>query len=107
MPKTARPTGLSGTNDSRYVLPLSVEQHDLALLRGTNALVIRLLLRPENPYQSLRGSANDRRAAIIVEQAVRLQPEVRIIIDVGAQILEWTNQEVASNWLNRASPESA
>lgn len=105
--KTHPTTGFSGTNDSRYVLPLSVKQQDLALLRGTNALVIRLILKPENSYQSLRGSDSDNTAAILIEEAVRSQPEVRIIIDVGAQVLEWTNQEVASNWLNRVSPGSA
>lgn len=81
--KTHPTTGFSGTNDSRYVLPLSVEQQDLTLLRGTNALVIRLLLRPENAYQGLRGSDGENAATLLLEEAVHLQPEVRVIIDVG------------------------
>lgn len=41
-------TGFSGTNDSREVLPLFVEQIDLPAQKHTNALVLDYLLRDEN-----------------------------------------------------------
>jgi hypothetical protein len=31
-----------------------------------------------------------------------MSPPVRVIIDVGAQVLEWRNEEVAREWLARA-----
>ncbi|KAG5749627.1 hypothetical protein H9Q70_007719 [Fusarium xylarioides] len=39
-------TGFSGTNDSRYVLPLDVKQLDLPEQKHTNALVLEYLLQP-------------------------------------------------------------
>jgi hypothetical protein len=39
-------TGFSGTNDSRYVLPLDIKQLDLPEQKHTNALVLNNLLRP-------------------------------------------------------------
>lgn len=41
-------TGFSGTNDSKYILPLSISQCDLPQQRSTNAAVMHCLLRPEN-----------------------------------------------------------
>ena len=100
-------TGFSGTNDSRYILPLSVEQCDLPAQLHTNAAVLDCLLRPENTYEhamkeSKCGSLD---AESLLQMVVSSEPPVRVILDVGAQVLEWRNEEVVSEWLLRV-PEA-
>ena len=100
-------TGFSGTNDSRYILPLSVEQCDLPAQLHTNAAVLDCLLRPENTFQhtmeeSRTGSLD---AESLLRIVVRSEPPVRVILDVGAQVLEWKNEEVVRRWLLRV-PEA-
>lgn len=100
----AYPTvGFSGTNDSRVTLPLSVKQLDLTQQSHTNALVLAYLLQPENsvtfvPVRSSQYSNSD--AQVLLDMVVDLDRPTRVILDVGAQILELTNQEVAQTWLN-------
>ncbi|KAL4786748.1 hypothetical protein BJX76DRAFT_365241 [Aspergillus varians] len=99
----AHPTvGFSGTNDSRITLPLSVEQLDLPEQNHTNALVLEYLLRPENsviftPVRNNQLPVSD--AQVLLDMVVELDPPTRVILDVGAQILELTNREVAETWL--------
>ncbi len=100
--KTHPTTGFSGTNDSRDVLPLDVEQLDLQDQKHTNALVLEHLLQPENsvalmqPSYEVGGSDAERLLAMVVE----MTPPVRVILDVGAQILELDNIGVAKQWLS-------
>lgn len=96
-------TGFSGTNDSRIVLPLSIEQLDLDEQRHTNALVLEHLLQPENqaapmltPRKEGEGDAER-----LISMVVGMEKKVRVIIDVGAQILELGNREVAEKWLEQ------
>ncbi|KAI1323920.1 hypothetical protein F5Y16DRAFT_328019 [Xylariaceae sp. FL0255] len=98
-------TGFSGTNDSRIVLPLSVEQLDLEEQKHTNALVLGYLLQPENsvaliPAPSARGTSN---ADVLINLVKEMDPSVRVILDVGAQILELDNRGVADRWLSVTS----
>ncbi|KAL4884182.1 hypothetical protein BJY04DRAFT_225986 [Aspergillus karnatakaensis] len=97
----ALPTaGFSGTNDSRVTLPLSVEQLDLPEQNHTNALVLEYLLQPENSvhYVPERDeSITDAQA--LLDLVMVLDPPTQVILDVGAQILELTNVEVAQSWL--------
>ncbi|KAH8676420.1 hypothetical protein BGZ60DRAFT_562097 [Tricladium varicosporioides] len=100
-------TGFSGTNDSRYILPLSITQCDLPAQLSTNAAVLDCLLRAENSFVnasqfSPTGVLN---AEVLLEMALNLRPPVRVIIDVGAQVLEWQNEEMVHQWLSRV-PES-
>ncbi|KAL2821232.1 hypothetical protein BJX63DRAFT_427905 [Aspergillus granulosus] len=93
--------GFSGTNDSRLTLPLSVEQLDLPEQNHTNALVLEYLLRPENsvtfvPPQA-KGASSD--AQVLLELVNSLNPPAQVILDVGAQILELSNRQVAKHWL--------
>jgi hypothetical protein len=90
-------TGFSGTNDNRYLLPSSMVQHDLDYQRSTNARVLSFLLRPENNcYRLLLPGQKGQEfiGALIAEK-----PEVRVLLDVGAQMLELRNQELAEAWL--------
>ncbi|KAI6777666.1 uncharacterized protein J7T54_007393 [Emericellopsis cladophorae] len=101
--KSLPTTGFSGTNDSRVVLPLSVQQLDLPEQKHTNALVLTHILRPENTLVTIdsqvdTSSMSD--AERLLSHVVSLQDPVRVIIDVGAQILELNNLEVAQTWLS-------
>ncbi|KAL4749322.1 hypothetical protein BDW72DRAFT_214126 [Aspergillus terricola var. indicus] len=100
--------GFSGTNDSRITLPLSVTQLDLPEQKHTNALVLEYLLRPENsivpiPGRSVRGAKSD--AEALLDLVVSLEPRTQVVLDVGAQILELTNLEVAKTWLKMVPDE--
>ncbi|KAJ5794287.1 hypothetical protein N7457_000886 [Penicillium paradoxum] len=93
--------GFSGTNDSRKTLPLSVRQLDRLEQSHTNALVLDYLLQPENtvavePDGVGPGKSN---SLVLFDLMLCLDPPIQVIIDVGAQILELTNLEVARYWL--------
>ncbi|KAL4861979.1 hypothetical protein BDV12DRAFT_207643 [Aspergillus spectabilis] len=107
--KTHPTAGFSGTNDSRVTLPLSVTQLDLPEQIHTNALVLENLLRPENsivhiPVRNSGLAKSD--AEALLDLVVSLDPPTQVILDVGAQILELTNLEVAKTWL-RMVPDEA
>ncbi|KAH8699393.1 hypothetical protein GQ44DRAFT_632794 [Phaeosphaeriaceae sp. PMI808] len=93
-------TGFSGTNDSRYLLPLTVKQADIPDQIHTNATVLDCLLQPRNTFQIIPNTGN---TASFLDVVVSAKPEVRVILDVGALILEWRNDEMARNWLERVS----
>jgi len=94
-------TGFSGTNDSRHLLPLDVHHLDLEEQRHTSALVLAHLLQPENKVTYIpRPKHTDISDAIILLHLVTsMEPQVQVILDVGAQILELCNVEVAQEWL--------
>ncbi|KAL2863546.1 uncharacterized protein BJX67DRAFT_384547 [Aspergillus lucknowensis] len=95
-------TGFSGTNDNRYLLPTSMPQQDLPYLLHTNAMVLAQLLREENRECVLAEDENGHQLSILnLLHLVNIQdPPIDVIIDVGAQILELSNQEVAEEWLS-------
>ncbi|KAI1363994.1 hypothetical protein F5Y08DRAFT_353840 [Xylaria arbuscula] len=95
-------TGFSGTNDSRAVLPLTVSQLDLDQQRHTNALVLENLLQPENKVAVLPSSSSQEKsdAQVLLDMVIEMNPPVRVILDVGAQILELDNMGVARQWLS-------
>lgn len=102
-------TGFSGTNDSRYVLPLSITQCDLPDQISTNAAVLDCLLRPENSFlngnqQSETGILD---AETILRTVVTLEDPARVILDVGAQVLELRNEQFAKEWLSRTPVSNA
>ena len=95
-------TGFSGTNDSRYILPLSIEQRDLPAQFHTNAAVLDCLLRSENSFKHAMEESGSESldAESLMRIVVRSEPPVRVILDVGAQVLEWKNDEVVRRWLS-------
>ncbi|KAF2477189.1 uncharacterized protein BDR25DRAFT_371170 [Lindgomyces ingoldianus] len=95
-------TGFSGTNDSRHLLPLDVKHLDLEGQCHTNALVLEHLLQPENTVQYLlqQKDAGCSDAETLLQHVIYMDPPVYVILDVGAQILELTNIQVAREWLD-------
>jgi hypothetical protein len=95
-------TGFSGTNDNRHLLPSLITQEDPDFVLGTNALVLQHLLRPENDhYECTEGDSGEREVAtLFLKRLVRQDLEVRVLLDIGAQILELQNEELARYWLS-------
>lgn len=102
-------TGFSGTNDSRYILPLSIQQADLQEQLYTNAWVLKCLLHPINAFQPSQQEAvrSNFDAESLLSMVVTASIPVRVILDVGAQVLEMQNQDFALSWLLRLSPAQA
>ncbi|KAF2461227.1 hypothetical protein BDY21DRAFT_296292 [Lineolata rhizophorae] len=98
-PQAHPTTGFSGTNDSRELLPATIHQADLPAQQHTNATVLSRLLSPDNSYLSLGIDGADALLDAITN--------ARVLIDVGARVLEWTNLELASAWLQRSDAEAA
>ncbi|KAG9079442.1 hypothetical protein FS749_008532 [Ceratobasidium sp. UAMH 11750] len=100
--KTHVTTGFSGTNDNRYLLPTSIAQSDPVKQSSTNALVLSYLLRPENDhYLCIRGANGDTCSAKeFLNSLVKQEPEIRVLLDVGAQMLELKNDELVKYWLD-------
>ena len=95
-------TGFSGTNDNRYLLPTSMTQEDPVCQLSTNALVLQYLLQPENNhYECTEGINGERESARdFLQRLVRHEPEIRVLLDVGAQMLELQNQDLVRHWLS-------
>ncbi|KAI5896513.1 uncharacterized protein SCHCODRAFT_02569139 [Schizophyllum commune H4-8] len=93
--KSRPTTGFSGTRDNRYTLPTSIVQEDLPPQQHTDALVLNYIRRSENQTVICK----DYDAAGIIAEAVNSEPVVSVILDVGAQVLELNNEEMAGQWL--------
>jgi hypothetical protein len=93
--------GFSGTNDNRSLLPLTIHQSDVSAQQHTNAMIVDLLLRYENqecicPVQE-DGSALS--TVSFLKLLASRTPPVNVLIDIGAQVLDLLNREVAGTWL--------
>jgi hypothetical protein len=95
-------TGFSGTNDNRYLLPTSITQEDPLSELGTNALVLQYLLQPENDFYECTVGSNGAQesAAAFLQRLVKKEPEIKVLLDVGAQMLELQNEDLARHWLS-------
>ncbi|KAF8555163.1 hypothetical protein OG21DRAFT_1507968 [Imleria badia] len=95
-------TGFSGTNDGQYLLPLHITQRDPDHQRGTNAKVLSYLLQPENSHYMCMTNENGERRTTgeFIKILVSQKPEIRVLLDVGAQMLDLQNNELATGWLN-------
>jgi hypothetical protein len=100
-------TGFSGTNDSRRLLPLFVSQLDLSAQKHTNALVLEYLLQSVNSVDLMASTAAEAQlsdAEHLLSTVLKLDPPVQVVLDVGAQILEYDNKSLAKEWLKLADP---
>ena len=95
-------TGFSGTNDNLHLLPTSITQQDPDFVLATNALVLRHLLQPENDhYECTEGDSGEREVATsFLKRLVKQDPEIWVLLDVGAQMLELQNEQLARHWLS-------
>ncbi|KAF8551327.1 hypothetical protein OG21DRAFT_1524515 [Imleria badia] len=101
-------TGFSGTNDGQYLLPLHITQHDPHHQRGTNAKVLAYLLQLENNHYMCTTHKNGGRRTTsgFLNILFAQKPEIRVLLDVGAQMLDLQNHELAKAWL-AISPDSS
>ncbi|KAI1366807.1 hypothetical protein F5Y08DRAFT_112758 [Xylaria arbuscula] len=101
-------TGFSGTNDSRKALPLDMRHLDLQSQNHTNALVLEHILQPENSVFLLPGDPppNVSDAQRFLDMVVTFEKPTRVILDVGAQILELNNEQVGHKWLQMTKDSS-
>lgn len=95
-------TGFSGTNDNRFLLPSLISQDDLPELQHTSAKVLEILSRHENISYYC---AKDEKGAQLSSEGLlgfirHVDPNVRVLIDVGAQILDLGNDQVVARWLS-------
>ena len=95
--KTELTTGFSGTNDNSYLLPLSIHQRNSEDQRHTNAQVLQYLLRPEN--RTVVHTCSNITALDLLRRVVEQVPHIMVLLDVGAQVLELQNKDVACEWL--------
>ncbi|KAG1751044.1 hypothetical protein EDB19DRAFT_1903894 [Suillus lakei] len=91
-------TGFSGTNDFRYLLPTTIAQHALPHQHGTNARVLSHLLQQENDRYDSHAAGGG--AVQLLNVIAKQSPEIRVLLDVGAQVLDLENDEVAKMWLD-------
>lgn len=106
--KTHPTTGFSGTNDSRYILPLSVHQCSLKKQLHTNAKQLLCVLRPENTfYPGDTSDGGEFDADILLRLVASATPPIQVILDVGAQVLELENEQLAQQWLAKGSATHA
>ena len=81
-------TGFSGTNDNSDLLPTTISQSDPVNQLCTNAQVLEFILRPENnSYLCMQdGSGQPCSAAELLHEIVHEPKEIRVLLDVGAQV---------------------
>lgn len=96
---TALTVGFSGTNDNKTLLPLNVLQNDLPGLSHTNAEVLTYLLQPRNrryvPVCDARGKRISETGFLHMLKSLG----IRMLLDAGAQIIEFDNIALAKIWL--------
>ena len=79
---------------------MSIAQRDLDHQKGTNARVLAYLLQPENnSYMVVDGSDGRWSTQAFLRTMTIQQPRICVLLDVGSQILDLSNREVATAWL--------
>jgi hypothetical protein len=110
MSPSCQTSGFSGTNDSRHQLPMTIKQNDLPQLAHTNAEVLAYLLEERNRrYVRMVDSYNKRLSEdgllrkLLNPHGTPPNPHnrIRILIDAGAQILEYDNRSLVKAWLRQ------
>lgn len=89
--------GFSGTNDGRFLLPVTISQIDRDAQLHTNAKVLAHILREENStvlrYPNFIGSLG------LLNRIQKIPSQPTVILDVGAQVLDMSNLEFSRSWL--------
>lgn len=102
-------TGFSGTNDNRFLMPTSIVQHSRAEELSTNARVLSYLLQPENNTYFCLESQHQQTltASEFLARLTTDYSDVRVLLDVGAQMLQLSNEALARCWLTLRPDVSA
>ena len=80
---------------------MSVSQRDPHHEQGTNAKVLAYLLQPENDSYIVTHENNERQTTLgLLRLVTEQRPEIRVVLDVGAQILDLSNLQVVKAWLD-------
>ena len=84
---------------------MSISHRDLGHQQGTDASVLDCLLRPENDFYMLTAKENGERRTTheFLEMIATQWPRIRVLLDVGAQVLDLSNEDVAMAWLSLTS----
>ncbi|KAK8219055.1 hypothetical protein IWZ01DRAFT_565077 [Phyllosticta capitalensis] len=99
--------GFSGTTDT--LLPTSIKQRILPELEHTAAMVLSLLLKSENRAYIEAKNEQGRRLDLdgLLRTISGQDEKPQVLIDVGAQVLEAGNEDVARRWLTHSGFEAA
>ena len=102
-------TGFSGTNDNRFLLPLSIRQQDLPNLQHTSGKVLDYVVRKENlRYLCAKDSKGQQVSTkALLQGIIKVEPQVRVLIDVGAQVLDMSNMDLIRAWMTMVSDVDA
>lgn len=94
-------TGFSGTNDNRFLLPLSITQQDLPNLQHTSGKVLDYVVRKENLRYFCAKDFAGRQVSTkaLIQGITDADPRVRVLIDVGAQVLDVSNMGLIRTWM--------
>jgi hypothetical protein len=90
-------TGFSGTNDDRFLLPITITQLDRPAQLHTNAKVLSCLLRKEN--RIVYSHLYDGDSSNLLKRVLDMEPQPTVVLDVGAQVLDRSNLEFSRVWL--------
>jgi hypothetical protein len=94
-------TGFSGTKDLKILLPCNTKYFQIPELEYTSGLLISHLLLPENnKYTQLKPDISGKEILKTISEI----PELKLLLDVGALMLNLTNQQVAQAWLELRKP---
>lgn len=106
IPSQGKPptTGFSGTNDNRFLLPLSIVQRDLPQLHHTSGKVLNYVLHESNlRYHCAQDEKGHQLSGKgLIKLLNSLDPTVRVLIDVGAQVLDIENCDLVADWMTVA-----
>ena len=102
-------TGFSGTNDNRFLLPLSITQQDLPNLQHTSGKVLDYVVRKENLRYLCAKDSTGRQVSTkaLLQYITEAEPRVRVLIDVGAQVLDMPNMTLIRTWMAMISDVDA
>ncbi|KAM3474189.1 hypothetical protein MY8738_008005 [Beauveria namnaoensis] len=95
-------TGFSGTTDQCELLPLDMKQLNLPTQAHTNALVLNNILNTENTVLSVHTELEKRSfdGSDLIDHVIK-DGQIRVILDVGAQVIKLSNRQVAERWLQQ------
>ncbi len=94
-------TGFSGTNDNRFLLPLTISQQDIPELQHTSGMVLDYVTRQDNLqyYHAQDEKGSQMSAEHLLKYIMSVEPNVIVLIDVGAQVLDKCNEDVVKDWM--------